>query len=446
MTASSHEAGRITDLPVATFATSSTSTQVNQPNADWHHSDLSHPFRSHSVQSASPYTGLHPTHATLHLHPDHPASSASPGLSWRWNSRAHRKGVPPRPVIPSAQDIAEKGKRGAMLEVRKEGRSPKRWTQVGKFVTETRWWGTDWGDISWWVAVIFTVGSVFWCVNGIMFFCYFSNTSTTFYDTEAALAFLGGTTFWIGAYLGWVEALNPADLGGTFGWEVREEGRLLLQPRQAHPSSPSLGMRRRHFGSLSQSSSASSSSNPSIQRKWRWFALPSLSSTTTSPSPNTDPVSWSNLGYLANTIQLFGATCFEISVICGLPGVLPASGIEGGVEQRGRVEGIWLGSYWIMQILGSPCFIIAGAIFAIEVQERWYLPKLMSLGWHIGIWNVIGGFGFLFSGIFGVWRQTSLADPGKYQYWGTAFSTFWGSWAFLIGSYLQLLETLNKWQ
>lgn len=75
---------------------------------------------------------------------------------------------------------------------------------------------------------------------------------------------------------------------------------------------------------------------------------------------------------------------------------------------------------------------------------------------------MIGGFGFWFSGIFGIWRQTSIADPGLYQVssaifsasapsthaadllvafssrspqkWGTAFSTFWGSWAFLIGS------------
>lgn len=30
-----------------------------------------------------------------------------------------------------------------------------------------------------------------------------------------------------------------------------------------------------------------------------------------------------------------------------------------------------------------------------------------------------------------------------YQKWGTALSTFWGAWAFLLGSYIQLVETLN---
>lgn len=84
---------------------------------------------------------------------------------------------------------------------------------------------------------------------------------------------------------------------------------------------------------------------------------------------------------------------------------------------------------------------------------------------------MVGGFGFWFCGIFGgkfrklaasscywlccstndrslsvfaVWRQTSIQDPELYQKWGTAFSTFWGSWAFLIGSYIQLWEGINK--
>ena len=43
------------------------------------------------------------------------------------------------------------------------------------------------------------------------------------------------------------------------------------------------------------------------------------------------------------------------------------------------------------------------------------------------------------SGIFGYWAYPS----GTKQHYGTAFSTFWGSWAFLIGSYAQLYEMLN---
>ncbi|GAA6036193.1 hypothetical protein JCM8097_006826 [Rhodosporidiobolus ruineniae] len=417
----------------------------------YHSSQHSHPFaRAKGVKEDHDNLALHPTHALLH-HPHPPSSSSSspggdlgPPVHWKWTARAHRKGVPPRPKLPKAAEEEGRGR----IELRIEGRTAKSWKDGWRWVRETRWWGWDLQDISWWVAAIFTLGSVFWCIQGIQFFCYFSDTSATFTNTEAAMAFLGGTTFWIGAYLGWVESMNPAELSGTFGWEVKEEGRLLLRPKQAHPSS-ALGLRRRHFGSHRRSSSPASSSAPSSDPtpssaavsapKWRWFAFPSFSSS------SQDPVSFRNLGYLANLIQFFGATCFQVSVICGLPGVLPSSGAEGGPEQEGRVEREWVAAYWAMQIVGAPCFFVAGTIFAVETQKRWWLPNLTSIGWHIGFWNIIGGFGFFFSGLFGIWRQTSISDPAKYQYWGTAFSTFWGSWAFLIGSYLQLLETLNKW-
>lgn len=51
-----------------------------------------------------------------------------------------------------------------------------------------------------------------------------SRTTTVFTNTETAMAFLGGTLFWVGAYLGYVESLNPAfaDWEGAFGYEVGE--------------------------------------------------------------------------------------------------------------------------------------------------------------------------------------------------------------------------------
>lgn len=58
-----------------------------------------------------------------------------------------------------------------------------------------------------------------------------------------------------------------------------------------------------------------------------------------------------SIAYLANTIQLFGASIFFISVLCGLPGVLPSSGNAGGLQQEGTVEGEWIGLYWATQVL-----------------------------------------------------------------------------------------------
>lgn len=87
---------------------------------------------------------------------------------------------------------------------------------------------------------------------------------------------------------------------------------------------------------------------------------------------------------------------------------------------------------------------------------------MWNLGWQIGFWNLVGGFGFFWCGVFGILRQSSIGNPELYQRGGTALSTFWGSWvrlsardgipadesdlqAFLFGSYLQLLEGINNW-
>jgi len=43
------------------------------------------------------------------------------------------------------------------------------------------------------------------------------------------------------------------------------------------------------------------------------------------------------------------------------------------------------------------------------------------------------------SGFFGFFAYPEM----KYQKWGMSCSTFWGAWAFLLGSYIQLFEMLN---
>jgi len=82
-------------------------------------------------------------------------------------------------------------------------------------------------------------------------------------------------------------------------------------------------------------------------------------------------------------------------------------------------------------------FIISGTLFMIETQKHWWLPAPNVLGWHIGLFNLIGGIGFTLSPCFGF----NMASWAQYQ---AGCSTFWGSWAFLIGSTIQLYESLEK--
>lgn len=100
----------------------------------------------------------------------------------------------------------------------------------------------------------------------------------------------------------------------------------------------------------------------------------------------------------------------------------------------------WNGAYWALQVAGASFFVISSLILMLEEQPSWYWPTPARIGWQVGFWNLVGGVGFLLSGAFGF-----CAVPADVlQLGGTVLSTFWGSYAFLIGSYLQLIEAVNK--
>jgi hypothetical protein len=75
----------------------------------------------------------------------------------------------------------------------------------------------------------------------------------------------------------------------------------------------------------------------------------------------------------------------------------------------------------------------------LETQPNWYTPALHILGWHVGLWNFIGAIGFTLSGIFLFPRHSSDME------FQASLATFWGSWAFLIGSVIQWYESLDKY-
>ncbi|KAG8915835.1 hypothetical protein FRC00_012237 [Tulasnella sp. 408] len=223
--------------------------------------------------------------------------------------------------------------------------------------------------------MLFLVGSVFWCANGVMAFCFYTITTPHILLCEAVTAFVGGTLFWIGAYLSYVESLNPA-AHAHFGWEVEHETKRLVEPRAVSGRPTSLGRGRRHFGKHVavggeadaekaktdfESGEQQKRKNGPPPPKWKWVGA-----------------DWSSFGFVANVIQLYGATIFWVSVLCGMPGILPDAGSEASEGLPAKNVGLWEGLYWVPQILGSWGFIISGAMFSLEVQRKWYKPKLLS--------------------------------------------------------------------
>jgi len=81
-----------------------------------------------------------------------------------------------------------------------------------------------------------------------------------------------------------------------------------------------------------------------------------------------------DLGFLACSSQMFGATVFWISGFTALPGIYnnlsPARVLNG--------------AYWVPQIIGGSGFVVSGTLFMIETQKHWWEPAPTVLGWHIG--------------------------------------------------------------
>jgi hypothetical protein len=114
----------------------------------------------------------------------------------------------------------------------------------------------------------------------------------------------------------------------------------------------------------------------------------------------------------------------------GIPGVIPGMPSSAPVA----TEDVFC---WTPQVLGGLGFIIASVLLCLEVQRAWWRPALASLGWHVGFWNLVGALGFALSGAFGY-------DSASWSEFQCALSTFWGGWAFLIGSAVQLWEAVYR--
>lgn len=251
-------------------------------------------------------------------------------------------------------------------------------------------------DISWWVAYIFTWGSIVWVINGFFAFLPDVAPSTEFKDEiltgGGVTAFIGATIFELGSILLMIEAINE-NREGCFGWAVekayeehfshnandgeKQNSVLTIRPDK-------VGCRHHHQNKKNlvgkPVASKIDTAEESEARSFRWFC------------------SWKELkthylhelGFLACSAQMFGASVFWISGFTALPGI-------NNLMSQGLLDGI----YWTPQVIGGSGFIVSGVLFMVETQKHWWLPAPSVLGWNIGLWNFIGGLGFTLCPAFG---------------------------------------------
>lgn len=319
-------------------------------------------------------------------------------------------------------------------------------------------------DISYDVATIFTLGSVVWVINSFFVWLPLAAPWTEFAGEETmgggVSALVGATIFEVGAILGVLEAVNE-NRADCFGWaleEALESGKLSLRPnpddcKHAHVERTRLFTRRRkgrhhgHHGRHGRHGKSTKDGTPeetSVGGK-AITEVPNdenssssdLDNTNTSPNGSSDDIrihpqrrrwtwwpSWHEfrtvyareMGFWACLIQLFGATVFWISGFTGLPPIADRLSTAGTN-----------GAFWSPQVIGGMGFIVSSGMFMLETQRKWYLPAPQLLGWHIGLWNMVGAIGFTLCGALGFGAATSTALT-----YASCLSTFIGSWAFLV--------------
>lgn len=365
---------------------------------------------------------LNPTHAryTPASLDSTPEDSQRPGdispsnVEFKWTSRNNRKG---RHALVVHQSDGDQGKYASppptsgMKLVFKT---------IGRMFTYFPIW-----DVSYLVATSFTWGSVVWVINSFYAFLPYTNPNSLSEKDilwgGGITAFIGATIFEFGSILLMFEAVNE-NQAGCFGWALEklydgqhsgdsnedDTGAERFAPTKEecthhHQNRNNLvgkAVSRTPTNASEKSEARGHESSSDGTRSWVWFP--------TWYELHTHYLH--ELGFLACLSQTIGATVFWVSGFTALPPIYNA------LEASGNLTG----AYWIPQVIGGMGFVISGALFTIETQQHWWQPAPKVLGWHIGMWNFIGGVGFTLCPIFG------LLGSKNWMLYQASCSTFWG--------------------
>ena len=305
-------------------------------------------------------------------------------------------------------------------------------------------------NISWWVAVIFCLGTVCWVLAGHIFMWPFPNATAAKY-TIGYVELAGILLFDFGCYLLILEALNedvdiccgakvcqiankgvsniPSEAPTAEEWhldaDLLKQGLLCKRSREeyvySYVDSEERFTKRKasKLYAYVKNDSSMVDADETVQkqcRPWRWWGW-----------------DFHNVGFTAAFLLGFGCVIFSIAVITAIPGVVD--------DDQWQVQQALI---WAPQTVGSVCFVLSGLLFTLEEQDVWYKPGLNRIGWYASFANLIGGIGFLISSIFGYLANWNGNGEVCCQHWGTAFNAFYGNWSFMVGSLILLLEVENK--
>lgn len=227
---------------------------------------------------------------------------------------------------------------------------------VGRMCYVYAWW-----DVSWWIAVLFTLGSTLFLIAGCFYWVPTAYPSTAFPGESllggGILSFIGATLFAMGGYLLIVEAIN-ARQADCFGWALEHA----FFPDQA--DSGDLGAAKHGFTGekyLPDPTKCTHHHNgkvriserdltqPAPYGRWRWWP--------TYKEVRTDY--GHQIGFLAASIMAVGTLIFWITGLLALPGIydhLPRAVLRG--------------LYWLTYLIGGTFFVLSSLLYVLEMQVK----------------------------------------------------------------------------
>jgi hypothetical protein len=266
-------------------------------------------FPSHWKRIASRGFAWFVTHETYELR-DH--------RKYHWHSRRHRKG------------------RGGLIE------SDGKLAPIGGY-RRMRWWGWEPASMTWWIAVVFTLGSALLIIGSLgPFMPYRVVHSVTF-------AFLGSTCFTIANYMALLEIIN-ADR--TIQAEVDKlESTLPMDTRQDEPITPKIEPAKFHW--------------------WGWRPR--------------------ELSYMATFIMFVGGLLFKLCYVFGVCKWM--NWVE--VDILINVPGL----------IGALCFLLSSYLYVVEVVHKPWGVQLHSIAWWIAFTCLLGSLGYTISALYGFFGE-----------------------------------------
>ncbi|KAK9437439.1 Endo-polygalacturonase PG1 [Metarhizium brunneum] len=351
----------------------------------------------------------------------------------RWNARDYRKGRHIL-ILPRAAPLTSRLERSS---------NPHRiLLSISRMFTLFPYW-----DVSWLVGVSFTIGCLLFVVSGLFCWLPIAYPETQFPHEKLVAggvsAFVGATLFQIGAVLLFLESYNDraetqfggamedlfanrlgiarARNHGPIHFEIGDPSKQHLYRDDSHPRSTSSGVIASAENVNGQRSAPRQSSNGSdvngTGRSWQWW--PSWHDVTTHYVYE--------IGFLASCTMSVGATVFYICGILGLPGIFD-----------NLSDAALKGAYYFPYLLGGVLFAVSSVLYILETQPNWYTPQPFKIGWHVGVWNLIGSLGWTMAASFGYCRASWCVYQNE-------LTLIWASAAFSFGSALQWYESLDKY-